>query len=115
MRMIRATQDLKLGTDLVKKGCLGVVNGHLTLHAALVTYFSPMGPVYETSSIPKTGFEDVEIPGDDRLALKFADRLRWSMDPADPFTNEVGAMMKEIIKGKPLAAQHLFERLTDMV
>jgi len=113
MTLVRATKDCKLGTDTIKKGCIGIVNGHTVFHAAMVTH-APMGPVYEPIALPQEGFENVEVPGDSALELRIADRLRWSMDPADPFTNEVSALLKEILREKPLAAEHLSMRLIEL-
>ena len=115
MKLVRITKDVKIGSDLVKKGCLGVINGHATFHAAMVTQ-SPKGPVYEVADVPVPGdyLEEIEIPGDDILAQKAADHLRWSMDPADPWTNEISALLKEVVKGKPKAAEHLSERIIEL-
>lgn len=114
MKLVRATKDLKVRADTIKKGCIGIVNGHATFHTAL-TISSIFGAVYEISELPSDGLEGAEIPGDDGLAQKAADHLRWSMDPADPFTNTVSAMLKEVLRGKPNGDQQLSDRLAEMV
>lgn len=115
MKLIRASKDLKIGGDTIKKGCVGVVNGHVTFHAALTVTSNPIGPIFDLSAIPDEGFERVMVPDGDTLAQKTADRLHWSMDPADPFTNEVSALMKEVIRGKKTATEQLLQRLTEML
>jgi hypothetical protein len=114
MKLVRATKDLKFGTDQIKKGCLGVVNGHLTFHAALIAP-AAMGPVYEDIIVfPQDGFEDIEFPGDEKTAMKIAEHLRWSLDAADPFTNEIASLMKDVLRGGPRAVEFMTERLTEM-
>jgi len=59
-------------------------------------------------------FDEIELPNDDALAVRTADRLRWSLDPADPFTNEVAAIIKDVIRGKEGSIRHLTERLFEL-
>lgn len=115
MKLIRASKDLKIGGDTIKKGCIGVVNGHVTFHSALSVSSNPMGSIFDLTVIPTEGFEGVTVPDGDTLAQKTADRLHWSMDPADPFTNEVSALMKEVIRGKTTATEQLLQRLKEML
>ena len=115
MKLIRASKDLRIGEVQVKKGCLGVVLPMgVTLHAGMVST-SMMGPVFESWVLPQEGFEEMEVPGDGVLAQKVADHLHWSLDPADPFTNEMSSLMKDVIRRLPRAELILSRRLAEMV